>query len=325
MKRLAQAAAALAVAALLVAMASQCPFLRLPRSFPGAAWFQFSCRYTVLFQFAMAVLAAIGFAIVEREAREKQRHIQVIDERAAVPAAPGCRCQPLFAGTALRVLHKRWLTPFRPRVPTGRRVVAAVRGPGRDGPDQPGRGRGRIDLAIGSPSGVAAADPRGTLVDGGRGAAGGRRLAGRPRRPGGPVPFHGRRSGLLRLGCGARRGHRVLVVGCRRRRSCGTGGERPRPWVHGARHRCPHRASAVRTVPTPSGSLLGAGGVPGLVADDGDAVSAPAKSLDYFRLPALRGFHAVGPSRPFDRGHCRSPPGDENWVQVPIPSAGTAG
>ena len=73
MKRLAQATAALAVAALLLALGSQGPIHRLAEFVPWAAWFQFSCRYTVLFQFAVAVLAAIGFVLVEREAREKRR------------------------------------------------------------------------------------------------------------------------------------------------------------------------------------------------------------------------------------------------------------
>ncbi len=84
MKRLAQATAALAAAALLLALGGalatpgQGQFVNLhPWS-----WFQFSCRYTVLFQFAVAVLAAIGFVLVEREAREKQkiqRHLPLLD------------------------------------------------------------------------------------------------------------------------------------------------------------------------------------------------------------------------------------------------------
>ena len=147
MKRLAQATAALAVAALLLALGSQGRFIALAtNSIPWAAWFQFSCRYTVLFQFAVAVLAAIGFVLVEREAREKQkiqRHLPAARRR-----KPGCR------------------------------AVAAVRDPGRDRPDQPGRGRGRVDLAIGPPGGLGAAGPRGTLADGRRRAAGDRRRAG---------------------------------------------------------------------------------------------------------------------------------------------------
>ena len=61
----------------------------MQNSVPWAAWFQFSCRYTVLFQFAVAVLAAIGFVLVEREAREKQkiqRHLPLLDGRSRAAA-----------------------------------------------------------------------------------------------------------------------------------------------------------------------------------------------------------------------------------------------
>ena len=92
MRRLAQAAAAFAVASLFLAVgsrfasagwtsgsvptspgASECSILGLI----WASWLHFSCRYTVLFQLAVAVLAAIGFVLVEREARQNwkiQRH-----------------------------------------------------------------------------------------------------------------------------------------------------------------------------------------------------------------------------------------------------------
>jgi len=73
MQRLAQAAAAFAAAALVLALGSQGQFARLPNSIAWADWFQFSCRYTVLFQLSMAVLAAIGFVLVERESREKHK------------------------------------------------------------------------------------------------------------------------------------------------------------------------------------------------------------------------------------------------------------
>ncbi len=81
LKRLAQVTAAFATLALLLALDSQGQIVRLQNSIPWAAWFQFSCRYTVLFQFAMAVLAAIGFVLVERNAREKQkiqRHLPIL-------------------------------------------------------------------------------------------------------------------------------------------------------------------------------------------------------------------------------------------------------
>ena len=73
LRRLAQATAAFAAAALALALGSQGPILRLQNSLPWAVWLQFSCRYTVLFQLAVAVLAAIGFVLVERESREGQK------------------------------------------------------------------------------------------------------------------------------------------------------------------------------------------------------------------------------------------------------------
>jgi hypothetical protein len=92
MKRLAQAAAGFALAAIVLAVGSRLApdgwtsgsGHSSPDGLAGtsygllwASWFHFSCRYTVLFQLAMAVLAAIGFVLVEREARENwriQRH-----------------------------------------------------------------------------------------------------------------------------------------------------------------------------------------------------------------------------------------------------------
>lgn len=76
MKRLAQAAAGFAVAALVMAMGSR--YVPAPKWVMWTSWFHFSCRYTVLFQLAVAVLAAIGFIVVERDARDKwkiQRHV----------------------------------------------------------------------------------------------------------------------------------------------------------------------------------------------------------------------------------------------------------
>ena len=76
MKRLAQAAAGFAVAAIVLAVGSR--LVSAPPRVAWISWLYFSCRYTVLFQLAVAVLAAIGFVLVEREAREKwkiQRHV----------------------------------------------------------------------------------------------------------------------------------------------------------------------------------------------------------------------------------------------------------
>ena len=102
MKRLAQAAAALAAAGLLLALGGQGPLLRWQNSLPWAAWFHLSCRYTVLFQFAVAVLAAIGFVLVEREAREKQkfqRHLPMADGES--PAAALWRQFEILGATVL--------------------------------------------------------------------------------------------------------------------------------------------------------------------------------------------------------------------------------
>ena len=92
MKRLAQATAALAVVALALALGSMGRFGSWEESLPWLAWFRLSSRYAVLFQFAMAVLAAIGFVLVEREAREKQkmqRHLPFFSGRAGPPCCGG--------------------------------------------------------------------------------------------------------------------------------------------------------------------------------------------------------------------------------------------
>ena len=281
MKRLAQATAAFAAAALLLALGSQGQFARLQNSIPWAAWFQFSCRYTVLFQFAVAVLAAIGFVLVEREAREKQkiqRHLPLLDGQ-----EPGCR------------------------------PVAAVRDPGRDRPDQPGRGRGRVDLAIGPPGGLAAAGPRGTLAHGRRRAAGDRRRARRPRRAGRPDPLHGRRPGLLRT---------ELHPG---RAQPGSTACWPRPWRRRARAR-PAAPDAQRVFAPPaygrheSAAIGNQMTLAGWSRTDGYAALEPSKSLDYFQLPALR----VASTRWVHRSPSTSAieglaPYDENWMQVPDP------
>jgi hypothetical protein len=89
MKRFAQVTAAFGVGALLLAFASEGQSAASQGWFARACGFLFSCRYTVLFQLAMAVLAAIGFALVEREAREKQkiqRHLPLTDGKSRAAA-----------------------------------------------------------------------------------------------------------------------------------------------------------------------------------------------------------------------------------------------
>jgi hypothetical protein len=72
MRRLAQAAGGLAVAALILAAGDYNPLVRLERSLPGAEWLRFPCRFIMLFQFAVAVLAAIGFLLLERQSRQER-------------------------------------------------------------------------------------------------------------------------------------------------------------------------------------------------------------------------------------------------------------
>jgi hypothetical protein len=84
LRRLAQATAAFAVVTIIMAMGSR--MVQAPRTGHWTSWFNFSCRYTVLFQLAVAVLTAIGFVLVERESREKgkiPRHQPLIEKNPA--------------------------------------------------------------------------------------------------------------------------------------------------------------------------------------------------------------------------------------------------
>ena len=86
--------------AIVLAMGSR--LVSAPHSALWSAWFRFSCRYTVLFQLAVAVLAAIGFVLVEREAREKgkiQRLVPLIESKN--PAAALWRRYEVLGGTVL--------------------------------------------------------------------------------------------------------------------------------------------------------------------------------------------------------------------------------
>jgi hypothetical protein len=82
LRRFAQATSAFALLAIALAMGGR--LLPAPRSAFWSACFHFSCRYTVLFQLAVAVLAAIGFVLVERQARERgriQRLVSLIESK----------------------------------------------------------------------------------------------------------------------------------------------------------------------------------------------------------------------------------------------------
>ena len=100
LRRLAQATAAFAMVAIVLAMGSR--LFGAPHSALWSAWFHFSCRYTVLFQLAVAVLAAIGFVLVEREAREKgkiQRLVPLLESKN--PARALWRRYEVLGGTVL--------------------------------------------------------------------------------------------------------------------------------------------------------------------------------------------------------------------------------
>jgi hypothetical protein len=98
--RLAKATAAFALVAIVLAMGSR--LVPAPNSAHWSAWFQFSSRYTVLFQLAVAVLAAIGFVIVERESRERgriQRHATLLESKK--PASALWRRYEVLGATVL--------------------------------------------------------------------------------------------------------------------------------------------------------------------------------------------------------------------------------
>jgi hypothetical protein len=106
---LAWAAGCLAAAALVLALGVQsllcCDALRLPL----VGVFRFPCRYLVLFQLAVAVLAAIGFLLLADESRRARQRGAIGTARGRSPAAPrGWRrlwreFEPLWCVVALSV------------------------------------------------------------------------------------------------------------------------------------------------------------------------------------------------------------------------------
>ena len=62
-------AAGFGATALLLAMANSIPLLQSHGGLPGTTWLRFPCRYSVLFQFSVAVLAAMGFLLVNQRAQ----------------------------------------------------------------------------------------------------------------------------------------------------------------------------------------------------------------------------------------------------------------
>ena len=70
LRSLACVAGGLAAAGVLLAVGDFTEFRWLRSALPIIGWFRYGCRYTVLLQFAVAVLAAIGFVLLEREGRQ---------------------------------------------------------------------------------------------------------------------------------------------------------------------------------------------------------------------------------------------------------------
>ena len=305
MKRLAQGTAILAVAALLLALGSQGRFIGLQNAIPWAVWFQFSCRYTVLFQFAMAVLAAIGFVLVEREAREKQkiqRYLPSLEGRAR--AAALWRQFEILGATVLisvavaaagLILQSGHQVATVPRVLVGPllMVVAAL-------------------LVIAAAQGVRVALVGLILFMAADLGCYGLSCTLEP-------PVAG--LGGLSAGIAAPPGH------------CDNGGPADQPLGTSGRYMAPERVFA-----PPADQPLGTSGrymVPGhhetaaignqmtqagWSRTDGYAAVAPSKALDYFQLPALR----VASTRWVYRSPSTSvieglTPGNENWMQVPDP------
>ena len=245
-------------------------------SVPWATWFQFSCRYTVLFQFAVAVLAAIGFVLVEREAREKQkiqRHLPLLDGQGR--AAALWRQFEVLGATVLislavavagLILQSGHQVASPPRVLVGPLLMAAA-----------------ALLVIAAAQGV-----RGALV--------------------GLVLFMAADLGYYGLSCTldgpAGKLDGLLAQAVAPPGECDP--SRPdaqrvfAPPVDHDHDMLPdvlpghHESAAIGNQMT----------LAGWSRTDGYAALEPNKSLDYFQLAGLaRGFHALGPSQPFHLGH----------------------
>jgi hypothetical protein len=59
------------LAAVVLALGEYGPVAQLQRWLPWTHWFHFPCRYLVLFQFAVALLSAIGFVLLARESSQR--------------------------------------------------------------------------------------------------------------------------------------------------------------------------------------------------------------------------------------------------------------
>ena len=99
LRPLAVAAGALGVAGLILSMGDYSLVHRLPLLLTGLPWFPSPCHYIVLFQFAVAVLSAIGFVQLERDRREKQKLARHLPEAVALASEKSLWLQfePLWA------------------------------------------------------------------------------------------------------------------------------------------------------------------------------------------------------------------------------------
>ena len=285
MKRLAQATAALGRRGAAAGLGQPGPLAPLCRTrIPWAAWFQFSCRYTVLFQFAVAVLAAIGFVLVEREAREKQkiqRHLPLLDGqepgRRALAAVrdPGATVLvSLAVAVAGLILQSGHQVASPPRVLVGPLLMAAA-----------------ALLVIAAAQGV-----RGALV--------------------GLILFMAADLGYYGLSCtldepgGKLDGLLAQIVAP----PAAEGTARCR------QPRCPAGLRPARRRPPANRGDRQSDDAGRLVADR--RLCGPGAEQVVGLLPTAglaRGFHALGPPQPFDLGDRGPAPYDENWLQVPDP------
>jgi hypothetical protein len=87
LRNLAFAAACMAIFAFVMALGENGPLYRVLALIPVLNTFRFPCRYLILFQFAMAVLAAIGFFLV---VSESQRAFRCGRHGEALPLAKQC-------------------------------------------------------------------------------------------------------------------------------------------------------------------------------------------------------------------------------------------
>jgi hypothetical protein len=281
MKRLAQVTCGLGVAALLLALGSQGQTDGVQTSMSWTAWFQCSSRYTVLFQFAVAVLAAIGFVLVEREAREKQkiqRYVSILDgkNRASalwrqfevLGATILISLSVAVAGLILQAGHH---VASVPRVLVGPLLMASA-----------------ALLVIAAAHGV-----RGALV--------------------GLILFMAADLGYYGLSC------TLIEPGAKLDGILAQTVAPPGPSDAGGQdaQRVFAPPANSRDVATAIGNQMTLAGWP---RTDGYSDLAPRKSLDYFQLPALRVASTRwvhrGPSTEAINGLL---PYDENWLQVPDP------